>query len=136
MLLDRFGQSNKFWKEIFKKICDIQVWVLWRSSRRCPDNVLGTYQIDLSGKSLENQIRTSPGRQIGKSPGRSNRIFSRRHGNAGGGRPQDNLRTNICRLGHQKHVNQSSTDVHHVKYFHLPISILTASNLKIKHCHS
>ena len=42
MLLDRFGQSNKFWKKSWKKFWDIQVWVLWRSSRGCPENFLGT----------------------------------------------------------------------------------------------
>ena len=90
MLLDRFGQSNKFWKEIYKKHCDIQVWVLCRSPRGRPNNVLGTYQIELSGMYLESQIRrssgrhfmTSPGRQIGKSPERLNKIFSRGPGDA------------------------------------------------------
>ena len=94
--------------------------------------------------SLESQIRrssgrhfmTSRGRQIGKSPGLSNKIFSRGPGDAGWGRFQDDLGTNICRLEHQKHVNQSYTDVNHVKYFYLPISVLTALNLKIKHCHN
>ena len=32
---------------------------------------------------------TSPGRQIGSSPGRSNRIFRGRTGGVGGGRPGD-----------------------------------------------
>ena len=99
----RFGQSNKFWK----KSLDIQVWVLSRSSRGRPENVLGTSRINLPGTSLERQIktspgrhfRTSPGRQIGTSPGRSNRIFRGRPGDVGGGRPRDVLGTNICRLG-------------------------------------
>ena len=101
----RFGQSNKFWK----KSLDIQVWVLSRSSRGRPENVLGTSRINLPGTSLERQIktspgrhfRTSPGRQIGTSPGRSNRIFRGRPGDVGGGRPRDVLGTNICRLGMQ-----------------------------------
>ena len=99
----RFGQSNELWK----KILDIQVWVLWMSSRGRPENVLGTSWINLPGTSLERQIRTSsgrhfrtsPGRQIGTSPGRSNRIFRGRPGDVGGGRPRDVLGTNICRLG-------------------------------------
>ena len=37
----------------------------------------------------------SPGRQIGTSLGWSNRIFSGRPGEAGGGRPRDVLATNI-----------------------------------------
>ena len=71
-----------------------------------PDNVLGTPRINLTGTSLERQIKASPGRhfrtflglQIGTSPGRSNRIFRGRPGDAGGGRPRDVLGTNICRL--------------------------------------
>ena len=97
----RFGQSNKFWK----KSLDIQVWVLSRSSRGRPENVLGTSQINLPGTSLKRQIKTSPGRhfrtfpgrqigtslgrQIGMSPGRSYRIFRGRPGDVGGGRPRD-----------------------------------------------
>ena len=115
MLLDRFGQSNKFWKKSYKKCWNIQVWVLWRSSRGRPENVLGTSRINLPGTSLERQIktspgrhfRTSPGRQIGTSPGRqigtslgrSNRIFRGRPGDVEGGRPRDVLGTNICWLG-------------------------------------
>ena len=88
----RFGQSNKFWK----KSLDIQVWVLSRSSRGRPENVLGTSRINLPGTSLERQIKTSLGRhfrtsserqigtslwrQIETSPGRSNRIFRGRPG--------------------------------------------------------
>ena len=95
----RFGQSNKFWKKSLKKL-DIQVWVLSRSSRGRPENILGTSRINLPGTSLEGQIkkspgrhfrtspgrqiRTSPGRQIGTSPGRSNRIFMGRPGDVEG----------------------------------------------------
>ena len=61
MLLDRFGQSNKFWKKSYKKYWNIQVWVLWRSSKGRSENVLGTSRINLLRKSLERQIRTSPG---------------------------------------------------------------------------
>ena len=46
---------------------------------------------DVLGMSLKRQIRTSPRR--------SNRIFRGSPGDAGGGRPRDILRTNICRLG-------------------------------------
>ena len=41
----------------------------------------------------------SPGREIVRSPGRSNRTFRGRPGDVGGGRPRDVLGTNICRLG-------------------------------------
>ena len=89
MLLDRFGQSNKFWIKSSKKFLDILVWVLRRSSIGRRENVLGTSQINLPGTSLEHQIRTSPRRhfqttpqrQIGTSPGWSNRIFKGRPGN-------------------------------------------------------
>ena len=73
----RFGQSNKFWKKSLKKL-DIQVWVLWSSSRGCLENVLGTSRINLPGTSLERQIWTSLGR--------SNRIFRGCPGDVGGGR--------------------------------------------------
>ena len=115
MLLDRFGESNKFWKKTSKNFWDIQIWVLSRSSRECPENVIGTSQIKLSGMSLERQIRTSTGRQfrtykrcqIGTSSGRqirtslgwSNRIFRGRPGEVGGGRPGNVLGINTCRLG-------------------------------------
>ena len=105
MILERFSQSNKFWKKSLKVFWDIQVWVQYPSlgtSWECPDNVL----INLPGTSLERQIRTSPGRhfrtsperQTETSPGRSNRIFRGRPGDIGGGRPWDVLRTNICRV--------------------------------------
>ena len=89
MLLDRFGQSNKFWKKSSNKFWDILVWVLRRSSRARRENVLGTSRINFPGTSLEHQIRTSPGRhfqtsprrQIRLSPGWSNRIFKGRPGN-------------------------------------------------------
>ena len=92
----RFCQSNKFWKKSLKKL-DIQVWVLSRSSRGRPENVLGTSRINLPGTSLERQIKTSPGRHfrttpgrlIGTSLGRSNRIFRGRPRDVGGGRPGD-----------------------------------------------
>ena len=111
-LVSRIRSERKF-----KKNLDIQIWVLSRSSRRHPENVLGTSPISLPGTSLECQIktspgchfRTSPGRQIGTSPRchivpspeRSNRIFRGRPGDVGGGRPRDVLGTNICRLGMQ-----------------------------------
>ena len=117
MLLDRFGQSNNFWKKSYKKYWNIQVWVLWRSSKGRPENVLGTSRINLPGTSLERQIRTSTGhhfrtppgryirtsrgRQIGMSPRRSNRIFRGRPGDIRGGCPRDVLVTNICRLGYK-----------------------------------
>ena len=89
MLLDRFGQSNKFWKKSSNKFWDILVWVLRRSSRGRRENILGTSRMNLPGTSLERQIRTSPGshfqtsrrRQIGTSSGWSNRIFKGRPGN-------------------------------------------------------
>ena len=43
----------------------------------------------------------SPGRQIGMSPGWSNRIFRGRPGDFGGAHPSDVLGANICRLGSQ-----------------------------------
>ena len=91
------------------------MWVLSRSSRERPENVVGTSRVNLPGTSLEGQIRTSPGRhfrmspgrQIGTSPGRqigtspewSNWTFRGRTGDVGVGRPRDVLGTNICRLG-------------------------------------
>ena len=90
MLLDRFGQSNKLCKKSYKKCWNIQFWVLCRSSRGRPENVLGISGINLPGTSLE--------RQIGTFPGRSNRIFSGLPGNVGRGRSRDVLGTNICRL--------------------------------------
>ena len=53
MLLDRFGQSNKFWKKSEKKVWDMQVGVIWRSSKRRLENFLGTSRINLPGTSLE-----------------------------------------------------------------------------------
>ena len=109
----RFGQSSSERK--VKKSLDIQVWILSRSSRGRPENVMGTSRIKLPGTSLDRQIKTSferhfrtssgrqigtsPGRQIGTSPGRSNRILRGRPGDVWGGRPRDVLGTNICRLG-------------------------------------
>ena len=55
MLLDRYGQSNKFWKKSWKKSWDIQVWILWKSSRRCSESVLGTSWINLPWMSLQHQ---------------------------------------------------------------------------------
>ena len=68
-----------------------------------PENVLGTSRINVLETSLEHQIKTSPGRHFRLSPGRqigtSDRIFRRRPGDVGGGRPRDVLGTNIYRLG-------------------------------------
>ena len=105
MLLDLVNRISSERK--VKKKLDIQVWVLSRSSRGRPENVLGTSRINLPGTSLERQIKTSPGRhfrtsperQIGTSPGWSNRIFRGRPGDVGGGCPQDVLGTNTCPLG-------------------------------------
>ena len=103
MLLDRFGQSNKFWKKSYKKCWGIQVWVLWRFSRERPENVLGTSQINLLGTSLQRQIRTSPGHHFRTSQDvrlcrpRDGQIRSL--GDVWGGRPRDVLGTNICWLG-------------------------------------
>ena len=97
MLLDLVNRISSERK--VKKNLDIQVWVLSRSSRGRPENVLGTSRINLPGTSLERQIKTSPGRHFRTSPGRSNRIFRGRPGDVGGGRPRDVLGTNICRLG-------------------------------------
>ena len=129
----RFGQSNKFWKKSLKKL-DIQVWVLSRSSRGRPENVLGTSRINLPGTSLERQIktspgrhfrtspgrqiRTSPGRQIGTSLGQSNRIFRWRPGDVGGGHPRDVLGTNICRLGIMLHYGNVALHMFHYLMFH------------------
>ena len=97
MLLDRFCQSNIYWKKSEKKLWDIQVWVLWRSFRGRSENALGTSRISLPGTSLEQQIRTfpgcylrtSPGRQIGRSPRWSNRIFRELWRGSSSGRPGD-----------------------------------------------
>ena len=105
MLLDLVNRIRSVRK--VKKILDIQIWVLSRSSRGRPVNVLGTSRINLPGTSLERQHKTSPGRhfwtspgrQIGTFPGRSNRIFRGRPGDVGGGRPRDVVGTNICLLG-------------------------------------
>ena len=107
MLLDKFGQSNKFRKKSYKKFWDIQVWVFWGSSRGRPENVPGMSWINLEGTFLERQIRTSPGlyyrtspgRQIGTSLGWSNRIFRGGPGDVGGGNLRDDLWTNFCWLG-------------------------------------
>ena len=63
------------------------------------ENVLRTSWNCLPGTSLGRQIRTSPTRLFEMSLGCSNKIFRGRPGNVGGGRPQDVLGTNICRLG-------------------------------------
>ena len=79
MLLCRFGQSNKFWRKLFemlKKFWYMQVWVLWRSFRGHPENVLGTSQVNLPEKFLECQIRTSSGCHFRTLLGWSNRIFT------------------------------------------------------------
>ena len=81
--------------------------MLWKSSKGRLENVLGTPRINLSGASLERQIRTSPGRhfrmstrhQIWTSPGWANRIFRGCPGDVGDGCPQDVLGTNVCRVG-------------------------------------
>ena len=57
MLLDLVNRVSSERK--VKKILDIQVWILWRSSRGRPENVLGTSRINLPGTSLELQIKTS-----------------------------------------------------------------------------
>ena len=62
----------------------------------------GTSRINLPGKSLERQIKTSPGRHFRTSVGRSNRIFKGCPEDVGGKRPPDVLGTNICRLGSNK----------------------------------
>ena len=109
MLLDLVNRISSERK--VKKKLDIQVWVLSRSSRGRPENVLGTSRINLPGTSLEHQIktspgrrfRTSPGRQIGTSPWRSNRIFRGHSGDVGEGHPRDVLGTNICQVNPSVH---------------------------------
>ena len=59
----------------------------------------GTSWINLPGTSLDHHFRTSLERQIGTSPGQSNRIFRGRPGDVGGRHPQDVLGTNTCGLG-------------------------------------
>ena len=149
MILDRFGQSNNFWKESYKKYWNIQVWVLWRSSKGRPENVLGTSRINFPGTSLERQIRTLPGhyirtssgRQIGMSPRRSNRIFRGRPGDSGGECPRDVLGTNIYRLGYKhrfswiwhysknKDLNMAQCDScqnwYHRKYENIPDNVIS-----------
>ena len=53
----------------------------------------------------------SPGRQIGSSLGRSNRIFKGRPGDAREGRPRDILETNICRLGAARGKSKTYTEL-------------------------
>ena len=59
----------------------------------------GTSWINLPGTSLDHHFRTSLERQIGTSPGQSNRIFRGCPGDVGGRHPQDVLGTNTCGLG-------------------------------------
>ena len=53
----------------------------------------------ISGHPQDVRLGRCPGRQIGTSPWRSNRIFRGLLGDVGGGRPRDVPGTNICRLG-------------------------------------
>ena len=112
LLLDWFGQSNKFPKKSKMKFRDIQQMtphcpknVFSSSSRRRPKNALETSRINLQGTSLGRRIRASPGRhfetsvgrQIGTFPGRqfgmlrgcSNRIFRGRWSGTFSGRSGD-----------------------------------------------
>ena len=93
-LVNRISPERKVEKNL-----DIHVWILSRASRRRPENVLGTSRTHHPGTFLESQIKTSPGRQIGTSPGWSNRIFKGSPGDVRGALPRDVLGTNICLLG-------------------------------------
>ena len=72
---------------------DIQVWVLWRSSRRRRENVLRTSSgLPLNvrlGRLLDVISERPQGLQIGTSSRWSNRISRGRPGDIGGGRPGD-----------------------------------------------
>lgn len=109
MLLYRFGQSNEFQKKNKKKSRDIQQMtthcpkdVFSRSCRMRPEKVLGTSWINFHRTSLGLRLRrhfgTSSGRQIGMSPGSSNRIFRGHLGDVGGVRWR---RTSSGRHGEQ-----------------------------------
>ena len=67
---------NKFWKKSSKKFWDIQVWVLWKSSRGRTENVLETSQINVPGRHLNARL----GRPLDVFPGRPQDIRSRRPG--------------------------------------------------------
>ena len=69
-LVNRINSERKV-----KQNLDIKVWVLWRSSRGHPENVLGTSQINFPGKSHGRHFRTSPGHQFGTSPERQTGTF-------------------------------------------------------------
>ena len=103
MLLDRFGQWNKFWKKPLKKVVISKFEYSEDPLGDGLEKVLGTSLINLPGTSLKRQIRTTHGRhcrmslgcQIRTSLGQSNRIFRRRPGDVGGEHPRDVLGTNI-----------------------------------------
>ena len=93
MLLDLVNQISSE-REVKKKIRHLSLCTL--------KVLLGTSRINVPGKSLERQIKTSPGHHFRTSLGRSNRIFKGRPGDVGGERPPDLLGTNICWLGSNK----------------------------------
>ena len=76
--------------------------MLWKSSRRRPENLLETPRINLQ-PTLERQIRTSPGRHLRTSLGRqiltSQGWLNRICRNVLGMLQGDVLRTNISKLG-------------------------------------
>ena len=121
MLLDRFGQLNKFWKKGLKyfehpsEYSEGNLRYVMRKSWGRPEWTSQGLPLKVRpARPLESQIRTSsgrysmtsprrhiktsPGRQIRASPGRSDRIFRVRTRDVGGtcsGCPG----TNLCQLG-------------------------------------
>ena len=79
MLFDRFGQSNKFWKKNYKNCWNIQVWVLWRSSRGRPKSTS-------QGRLLNVKL----GRPLDIILGRPRDVRLGRHRDVRLGRPQSN----------------------------------------------
>ena len=57
MLLDLVNRISSERK--VEKVLDIQVWLLWRSSRGRPENALGTSRINLPGTSFARHIKAS-----------------------------------------------------------------------------
>ena len=100
MILDRFGQSNNFWEKSYKKYWNIQVWVLWRSSKGRLESTSQGRPLNVRLGRPQHIILGRPRDVRSGSPRRSNRIFRGRPGDVGGECPRDVLGTNICQLGY------------------------------------
>ena len=94
MLLDRFGQSNRFWKKSYKLCWNIQSWVLWRSWG-LPMNVrLGCPLDVISGRPID--VRLGGPRDVRLGHPRDGQI--RFLWGFLGMLERDFLGTNVCRL--------------------------------------